>query len=51
MISGLVLASTVGPCSALHQHLAGHNVLQAADIVQVERRGTLNTATVMHTQY
>lgn len=37
---GLVLAPTVGPCSALRQHLIGHHVLQIADIVQAERRLT-----------
>lgn len=40
MFPGLVFAPTVGPCSAIRQHLLGHHVFQITDIVQAERRLT-----------
>lgn len=40
ILTGLDFAPTVGPCSALCQHLLGHHVLQIIDIVQAERRLT-----------
>lgn len=41
VFSGLVLAPTAGNPGAVRQHLAGHNVHQAAYIVQVPRLETL----------
>lgn len=40
LIAGLVLAPTAGNHSAVREHFAGHNVLQATDIVQATRRWT-----------
>ncbi|XP_044266248.1 uncharacterized protein LOC123012418 isoform X3 [Tribolium madens] len=37
---GLALAPTAGDCSALHQYIAGHHVLQATNIVQAGRQRT-----------
>lgn len=31
-VTGLVLAAAAGDPGAVHQHLAGHHVLQAADV-------------------